>query len=65
MLDNWQLHLVGDGPKRVECEQLVTSTQMHQRVRFHGSQKELTPYYAEAGVFVLPSYYEGFPKRST
>jgi glycosyltransferase involved in cell wall biosynthesis len=55
----WQLWLVGDGPLRGELEQLAEKLQISQAVKFWGQVKDVTPYLAQADIFVLPSRTEG------
>ena len=55
---DWPLVLVGDGPARPQLEQLATSAgPMGAEIVFAGHRRaeELTPFYAFAGCFVLPS----------
>lgn len=51
------LVLVGDGPYRAACEQLIEHYQIEESVRMTGflSQVELAPLYAMATVFAFPS----------
>lgn len=62
-LDNreWQLWIVGDGPRRETLEQLVKELKISDRVKFWGSQKELKQFYSVASVFAFTSVSEGFP----
>jgi glycosyltransferase involved in cell wall biosynthesis len=60
----WALDLVGDGPKREEYEGLVRTLGISVRVHFHGAQKNVRSFLANAQLFALISNYEGFP-RST
>lgn len=54
------LSIVGDGPDRMACEQLVESLGLREAVSFHGRRSRLEVYehYREADVFVFPSYRE-------
>ena len=53
----WPLMLVGDGPERPALEAAAAATPFGRDVYFPGlrSSRELLPYYAHAGCFVLPS----------
>ncbi len=53
----WPLMLVGDGPERKELEAAAAATPWAADVHFPGlkSSRELLPFYAHAGCFVLPS----------
>ena len=57
------LRIVGTGPKREELEEQVVSAGISDRVSFEGrvSDEAIPQYYASAGVFVLPSVWEGHP----
>lgn len=60
-----ELHIVGTGNARSELEQLASSLQLEECVRFHGyisdSHRILNLLY-ESDIFVLTSYSEGFPR---
>ena len=64
-LDNerrtYRLTIVGDGTKRAEYERRCEAMGVADRVSFEGWQNDVTPYYAAADVFVLPSLSEGQP----
>ncbi len=55
-----ELDIVGEGPERAECEKLVSTLELGQRVRLHGwrRKEELPDFYRRADVFVFPSYRE-------
>ena len=57
----WTLHLIGDGPERVNLEKEASSLGISNRVFFHGHLKKFNHLMIESQIFVLPSYYEGFP----
>lgn len=61
--DDWQLHLVGDGPLRGSLAQQADALGIAPRVRFHGSQPQhaLPGWLHAADLFVLPSRSEGIP----
>ena len=56
----WPLMLVGDGPERSRPEAIAAASGFGSDVHFPGlkSSRELLPYYAHAGCFVLPSIRE-------
>lgn len=58
MDENFQLDILGDGPKRAEYEQLVQKLQMGDSIRFHGQilQKEI--FYDRTNIFVYPSVWQ-------
>jgi len=57
------LRIVGEGPKKVELEDQVEALGISGRVSFEGRvpDEAIPEYYASAGVFVLPSVWEGHP----
>lgn len=57
----WSLVILGEGERRSELESLARELGVTDRVRLPGRVSEPAPYLAAAGVFVLPSRYEGFP----
>ena len=57
----WRLDIVGDGPEMTNLKQLVTQLNLQSNVYFHGHQKDFKHLLAKASLFVLPSFYEGFP----
>lgn len=60
-ISNWTLTIVGDGPERSALEKIVDNNKLLSgRVFFVGWQKEITNYYLENDVLVLPSKKEGF-----
>jgi len=55
-----KLLLVGDGPARSNCEQLVRELNLEGHVKFLGKQLELVPLLSAADVFLMPSQSESF-----
>ncbi|MCA1406699.1 glycosyltransferase family 4 protein [Ensifer sp. IC3342] len=55
-----ELDIVGEGPERSECEALITSLDLNERITLHGwrPKEELAAFYRRADVFVFPSYRE-------
>lgn len=58
---SWFLDIVGDGPKRKSLEEQANKLGITEKVVFHGHQKHFEELLGRASIFVLPSYYEGFP----
>jgi glycosyltransferase involved in cell wall biosynthesis len=58
---NWTLHIVGDGPERLNLIEEASSLGVVDRIFFHGLLKDFGTILGESEIFVLPSYYEGFP----
>ena len=59
---DWELELVGDGPRRQELETLANSLGIASRVRFAGYCADVPARLAEAQLFVLATKWEGFPR---
>ncbi len=61
--ENVRLVLVGDGPQRVELEELTADLGLSDRVRFTGyqNQQQVQAHLERCDVFVLPSFAEGVP----
>jgi glycosyltransferase involved in cell wall biosynthesis len=57
----WSLVIVGQGPKEVELRDLAAQVLSPHAVFFPGAVKDPARYYRVAGLFVLPSRFEGFP----
>lgn len=53
--------LVGDGPERQNLEQLAAASEVAGRFVFAGHHRDVSPFYAAADVFLLPSHSEGSP----
>jgi colanic acid/amylovoran biosynthesis glycosyltransferase len=58
-----ELHLVGDGPLRLELERRSASLGLSSRVVFHGqlTEEEVAEIMAKSDVFVMSSFMEGLP----
>lgn len=59
--NNVHLHLVGDGPLKLEIEALVRKKGLAKKVSFYGFVDNPLSYIASADVLVLPSVIEGLP----
>lgn len=55
------LHLVGDGPLKVEISKLVSLNSLHNNVTFYGFVNDPLTYISAADIVVLPSIIEGLP----
>lgn len=58
---DFRLVIVGEGPERTHLERLTAELSLVRQVIFTGQQRDVSPYYAMADVFVLPSHSEGSP----
>lgn len=54
----WQLDIVGDGPERAALERRSAELAIDDRVRFHGQQDDIAPFYRAAHLHVFPSRLE-------
>ena len=57
----WDLVILGEGPKRAELEALVQRLSLEGRVHLPGRVGNLADWYARADLYVMTSLYEGFP----
>jgi len=57
----WRLKLLGDGSGLAGLKSFAREHQMESQIEFCGWVDSVWPHLAEADVFVLPSFYEGFP----
>ena len=60
-LAGWSVEILGEGPLREELERLAEELGVRHRVVFHGYVDDPHAYYPRAGIFALPSRYEGMP----
>lgn len=58
--NNYQLHLVGDGPRRQEYQALVEKLALGSRVTFHGIRADIPTFLDGLTVYVQSSVVEGF-----
>lgn len=58
---NSVLLLLGDGPLKNEIEDYSKNLQLGNFVRFLGYQSNVYQYFNVADIFILPSFFEGFP----
>ena len=58
---DWTLTLVGDGPEREALERQVQQAGLQEQVQFLGFRSDPQTFLLQAGVFVLPSRFEGMP----
>jgi glycosyltransferase involved in cell wall biosynthesis len=56
-----RLLIVGDGPERGRVEHTVAALGLRDQVKLVGQVSDVSPYYALADLFVLPSLSEGSP----
>lgn len=56
-----ELRIYGEGELRGELEELIASLGMEERIRLMGASGNMPEVLSKAGLFVLPSDYEGMP----
>ena len=57
----WRLQLVGAGPLLEQTRVLANSLGLEERVEFLGEREDTVDLLAQAGVFVLSTFFEAFP----
>ena len=62
---DWQLHLVGEGPKKEEYKNLIKELRMENKILLIGRDNKISKYYLRSRVFIFPSRFEGFPNALT
>jgi glycosyltransferase involved in cell wall biosynthesis len=55
----WRFDIVGEGEARQALERQVRRLGLEDRIRFHGFQPDLAPWYEQADLFLFPSACEG------
>jgi len=58
----WQMSLIGEGPRLEAARRLATELQIASRVNFTGFRRDVAELLAESQVFVLASNSEAFPR---
>jgi GalNAc-alpha-(1->4)-GalNAc-alpha-(1->3)-diNAcBac-PP-undecaprenol alpha-1,4-N-acetyl-D-galactosaminyltransferase len=59
--EEWTLHFIGNGPELLFLKKESERCGISDRVIFHGHLKNFDQILGESEIFVLPSFYEGFP----
>ncbi|MEP2279025.1 glycosyltransferase family 4 protein [Maribacter sp.] len=62
---NWQLHLLGEGPKRKEYTSLIKELEMEDKIILNGRNNYISNYLLKSKIFIFPSRFEGFPNALT
>ena len=58
---DWRLVIYGEGPDRKELETLRDALALQGKVSFPGLTRNIDTAFVEAGLFALPSRFEGYP----
>lgn len=64
-LENWELHIVGEGRNRSEYEALISNYNLNDRVKLIGNVTNIEDYYNTSSIFAFTSNFEGFPNALT
>lgn len=60
IFNDWECRICGDGPKRMEYEELIRSLDLQKHVLLLGAVENIAEEYSAADIFCLPSQYESF-----
>jgi glycosyltransferase involved in cell wall biosynthesis len=58
---DWRLDVIGDGPLRIQLEEMVNSFGLNKKVLFHGFQNDPDVWMVRSDCLLFPSYIEGMP----
>lgn len=58
---DWELHIAGGDEDGASLKELATSLGIIERIKFLGKVQDIDKYYAQTGIYVIPSRSEGFP----
>jgi len=58
--ESYELWLVGDGPRRGICEELVSHLNLNERVKFLGIREDVPRILKASDIIVMSSHWEGF-----
>lgn len=59
--DKYELWLFGDGSLKNDIEKKVHELKLDGKIKFYGRVPNMQDYYNDIDLFLLPSFYEGFP----
>lgn len=60
-LENWQLHILGDGPEKNHLVNLIEENELGETVIMHGVVHDVFEHYKTASIFLSMSTQEGYP----
>lgn len=59
--ENIHVVFIGDGQRKIECEQLANSLGVTERVHFMGCQSDIPSFISKADIGILSTHWEGLP----
>ena len=59
--NDWELHIVGEGPNRELLENYVNENSLGNKVSFLGNRNDLAPVFESSSIFAFTSRLDGFP----
>lgn len=62
--DNYILYIIGDGEEREELNKYIINNNIRDKVRLLGAKDNIDELIQGMDIFLLPSFYEGFPITS-
>ncbi len=60
----YRYHIIGDGDRKKELEGLISTLHLEDRIILHGTKTDPFSGLEDASLFLLGSYYEGFPNAA-
>ena len=60
-MQEWSLHIVGDGPEKGTLENLIRKNHAEKQIFLHPFTNDIQVYYQQAQLYVLSSRWEGMP----
>ncbi len=61
----WELHIAGGDEEGTDLKEQAKRLGVFDRIKFLGKVQDIDKYYAQAGIYVIPSRSEGFPNALT
>lgn len=59
--NDWELHIIGEGPERDNLEKLIVHSRMQDKIMLMGRSETIEEHYQQSKIFAFTSNYEGFP----
>lgn len=58
---NYKVEILGEGAEREKYEKYILENKLNSKIKLLGFKKNPYPYIKSADIFIMPSYYEGYP----